>query len=208
VLTTRTQEKAKQLVTPAKKPLGGRKKKDDDDSDDSHEEDFNPNLAKVAEDEESDEEDSEDTKRKKAEQRKLEAAKVGAAKSGSCIVLTHSYQSAAHSGGGNIFERINAGEDNTFTVQGAAVISAMAGGKTKDLSKYMAAADDDDDDDAPPEAGKAYMVNPLLFGREDRSDEYAAIFGKDLEWFPDGMRVWRMERFIPKPVPVHLFGKV
>ena len=70
------QEKAKQLVTPAKKPLGGRKKKDDDDSDDSHEEDFNPNLAKVADDEESDEEDSEDTKRKKAEQRKLEAAKV------------------------------------------------------------------------------------------------------------------------------------
>jgi hypothetical protein len=48
------------------------------------------------------------------------------------------------------------------------------------------------------------MVNPLLFGREDRSDEYGAIFGKDLEWFPDGLRVWRMERFIPKPVPVHL----
>ncbi len=123
-------------------------------------------------------------------------------------MLTLRIQSAAQSGGGNIFERINAGEDDTFTVQGAAVISAMAGGKTKDLSKYMAAPDDDDEDDKPEEQGKAYMVNPLLFGREDRSDEYAAIFGKDLEWFPDGMRVWRMERFLPKPVPVHLFGKV
>ncbi len=184
-------EKAKQLVTPAKKPLGGRKAKDDDDSDDSHEEDFNPNLKVAAEDEESDEEDSEETKRKKAEQRKLEAAK----------------SAAGGGGGGNIFERINAGEDDTFTVQGAAMISAMAGGKTKDLSKYMAAADEDEDEKSVEDTGKAYMVNPLLFGREDRSDEYGQIFGRDLEWFPDGLRVWRMEKFLPKPVPVQQYGK-
>lgn len=75
------------------------------------------------------------------------------------------------------------------------------------LCRYMAAAkdeDDEDNDDKAADASKAYMVNPLLFGREDRSDEYGAIFGKDLEWFPDGLRVWRMERFMPKPVPVHL----
>jgi hypothetical protein len=58
-----------------------------------------------------------------------------------------------------------------------------------------------EEEEEKEEESKNHMVNPLLFGREDRSDEYGAIFGKDLEWFPNGLRVWRMERFFPKPVP-------
>jgi gelsolin len=186
-------------VAPKKSTLGGRKDKGDDDSDDSHEEDFNPNLhvsSRLREggDISSDEEESEETKKRRAEQKKLDLAKQSASSLG---------QSNS-----NIFERMDAGESESFTSQGAAMISAMAGGKSKDLSQYVHKRDDDDEfSEEEQRDDKTYMVNPLLFGREDRSDEYGAIFGKDLEWFPNGLRVWRMERFLPKPIQVNLFGK-
>ena len=155
--------------------------------------DFNPNLNVDDVDVSSDEEESEETKRRNAERKKLDQAKEKAALA----------QSSS-----NIFDRMDAGASESFTAQGAALVSAMAGGKSKDLSKYIHAANsDDEDEEAVKEDTKQYMVNPLTFGREDRSDEYGAIFGKDLEWFPDGLRVWKMERFLPKPVPVHLYGK-
>lgn len=185
--------KAKELTAGRadKKAAAPRAKKNDDDSDDSHEEDFNPNLRVAAEDDDEESEDSAETKRKKAQAAKLAEAK-----------------SLASASSGNIFDRMDAGNAETFTAQGAAVINALAGGKTRDLSRFVATREDDDDEASSEEDNsRSQYVNPLLFGREDRSDEYGAIFGKDLEWFPNGLRVWRMERFVPKPVPVHLFGK-
>lgn len=176
-------------MTEKKKAAKGLRNKNADDSDDSHEDDFNPNL-KVQDggDDESDEEESEETKAKKAQAKKLNEAKA--------------------LGDKNIFDRMDAEQTETFTAQGAAVINALAGGKTRDLSRFIATREDDDDEASEEkDEGKNYMVNPLLFGREDRSDEYGAIFGKDLEWFPNGLRVWRMERFLPKPVAPNVFGK-
>ena len=75
------------------------------------------------------------------------------------------------------------------------------------MSKYIAREEDDKPSDEELNIDRPkYMVNLMGLGREENSDEYQELFG-DIENFPAGIKVWKMERFLPVRIPFHHIGR-
>eukprot|EP01091_Cochliopodium_minus_P020279 TRINITY_DN8817_c0_g1_i1.p1 TRINITY_DN8817_c0_g1~~TRINITY_DN8817_c0_g1_i1.p1 ORF type:complete len:1040 (+),score=379.30 TRINITY_DN8817_c0_g1_i1:100-3219(+) len=90
-------------------------------------------------------------------------------------------------------------------LRGNKLIDALVKGHTINIDKFKAKDEDSSEEEKEKEIVRSdKMVMGL--GDEDYFDEYKRIFG-DIEELPKGLRMWRIEKFVPVKIPIHHLGR-
>jgi hypothetical protein len=101
--------------------------------------------------------------------------------------------------------KIKINEDELF--RGNKVIEALVKTHSVNVERYKAKEEEssEEQDEAIVDRPK-YMVNALGLVDDKFCDEYKRMFG-DIDDLPKGLKMWRIEKFLPVKIPIHHLGR-